>query len=204
MSAPLDRVTPSAPRTQRPSRADQRGFALLQATALTRALEDAKAWRNGYAMLAGGLSALVGFIGTQLDHDTSWRWRVALSILLGGGLLCVFAALVLAITVEGGRRTVRLNLREIVQTHNSLEAYQAQQAAVALERLDHSKTIAAIGAVLAFIGLVVTLWMPGKTEPAQPAPTPTHPPTTSAPSAAPSPTRPSTPSVLPSSPTPIP
>ncbi|WP_062909489.1 hypothetical protein, partial [Mycobacterium avium] len=165
MSAPLDRVTPSAAGTQRPSRADQRAFALLQATALTRALEDAKAWRNGYAMLAGGLSALVGFIGTQLNHDTSWGWRLALSILLGGGLLCVFAALVLAITVEGGRRTVRLNLRDIVQAHNSLEAYQARQAAVALQRLDRSKTIAAIGAALAFVGLVVTLWMPGKTEP---------------------------------------
>jgi hypothetical protein len=201
MSSPLDPVTPSSPGTQRPSRADQRGFELLQATALTRALDDAKAWRNGYAMLAGGLSALLGFIGTQLDHDTSWAWRVALSILLGGGLLCVSAALVLAITVEGGRRTVRLNLREIVQAHNSLEAYQAQQAAVALVRLDRSKSIAAVGAVMAFVGLVVTLWMPGKTDPTNPAPAPTRPPTTSAPSAAPSTSTP-TPSVVRSSPTP--
>jgi hypothetical protein len=202
MSAPLEPVTPSTPGTQRPSRADQRGYELLQATALTRALDDAKAWRNGYAMLAGGLSALLGFIGTQLGHDTSWRWRVALSILLGGGLLCVSAALLLAITVEGGRRTVRLNLREIVQTHNSLEAYQAQQAAVALTRLDRSKSIAAVGAVMAFVGLVVTLWMPGKTDPAHRAPPPTHPPTTSAPSIAPSTTSTPTSSVVPSSPTP--
>jgi hypothetical protein len=171
---------------------------VLQATALSRALNDAKAWRNGYAMLAGGLSALLGFIGTRLGHDTSWEWRVALSILLGGGLLCVTAALVLAITVEGGRRTARLNLREIVQTHNSLEAYQAQQAAVALVRLDRSKGIAAIGAGMAFVGLVVTLWMPGKADPARPAP----PPTTNAPSIAPSTTSTPRPSVPPSSPAP--
>jgi hypothetical protein len=202
VSAPLDPVTPSSLGSQRPSRADQRGFERLQATALTRALDDAKAWRNGYAMLAGGLSALLGFIGTQLGHGTSWGWRVALSILLGGGLLCVSAALVLAITVEGGRRTVRLNLREIVQAHNSLEAYQAQQAAVALVRLDRSKSIAAVGAVMAFVGLVVTLWMPGKTDPAHLFPPTTHQPTTSAPSAAPSTTSTPTPSAVPSSPTP--
>jgi len=178
MNEPLDPATTAQAGTQRPSRADHRGFERLQASALSRALEDAKAWRSGYAMLAGGLGALLGFIGTQLQHDTSWAWRAALSFLLGGGLLCVAAALVMVITIEGGRRTVWLNLRDIVQNHNSLEAYQAQQAAAALARLDRSKGVAAVGAVLAFMGLIVTLWMPGKVDPAAPTPV-TNPPVSS-------------------------
>lgn len=147
---------------------------------LIRALEDAKAWRNGYAMLAGGLSALLGFIGTRLDNDTGAVWRAALTVLLGGGLLCVVAALAMVLTIEGGRRRVRLNLREIVARHNSLQAYQALQASAALQRLDLSKKVAGIGAALAFAGLLVTLWMPGADKETS-APTPAPAATSSAP-----------------------
>lgn len=159
--------------TQRPTRADHRAFQALQAMSLKRALDDAKAWRNGYAMLAGGLGALLGFIGTQLSDATAAGWRIALSVLLGGGLVCVAAALLLTLTIEGGRRSSRLNLRQIVATYNSVEAFQAAQAAAALARLDRSKMIAALGAVLAFAGLLVTLWVPG---PADKHPSPAPPP----------------------------
>jgi hypothetical protein len=31
-------------------------------------LEDAKAWRNGYAMLAGGIGVLLGLVDNRLDE----------------------------------------------------------------------------------------------------------------------------------------
>jgi hypothetical protein len=39
---------------------------------------------------------------------------------------------------------------------------------MALATLDLSKRAAAVGAVLAFLGLLVTLWMPGKSDDAHP------------------------------------
>lgn len=179
----------------RPTRADLRAFEQLQATVLTRALADAKAWRTGYAMLAGGLGAFVGFIGTRLSGDTSTWWRIVLTILLGGGLLAVALALLLTVTIEGGRRAIGLNLRELVASYNSVEAYQVVEAAAALKRLDASKRVAAVGAALAFVGLLVTLWLPGP--PADPAPKAPLSPATSCTSPAPTASNPPVPSTPP-------
>ncbi len=160
----------------RPSRKDIQGFEQLAATTHDRVVEDAKTWRNGYAMLAGGLGALLGLIGNQLDHETSAAWRIVLSICFGGALLSTSIALVLAVTIEGGLRSVQLNLRTIVARFGSLEAYQVSQAQHAYTRLDQSKWLAAVGAVLGFAGLIVTLWLPGKitdSAPSSPPPSPT-------------------------------
>jgi hypothetical protein len=108
-----------------------------------------------------------------------------LSVLLGGGLVAVAAALLLTVTIEGGRRMTRLNLREVVTTYNSVEAYQPTEAAAALKRLDTSKKVAGVGAVLAFLGLLVTLWIPAP--PGDPASVPQHAPTTSKPLVRPTP-----------------
>ena len=56
-----------------------------------------------------------------------------------------------------------MNLQEIVADHNSFDMYQADQAAAAVERLGHSRRFAAAGALLAFIGLLITLWLPQPT-----------------------------------------
>jgi hypothetical protein len=156
----------------------------LAATTHNRVVEDAKTWRNGYAMLAGGLGALLGLIGNLLDHDTSACWRIILSICFGGALLATSLALVMVVTVEGGLRTTQLNLRATVTRFGSLEAYQVSQAQTAYARLDKSKWLAAAGALLGFLGLIATLWLPGKasdsTHPSTPASstasTPPHPP----------------------------
>lgn len=172
----------STPRL-RPTRADQLAFERLQATALDRALADARVWRNGYALLASGAGATTAFIGTQLDAQTHWGWRLALTLSLGGGLVAVAVALWMTLTVEGGRRATGLNLAETVQEHNSFEMYQAAQAGSALRRLDNSKRWAVVGALLCLVGLIATLWA---SQPAADAERP-EPPAASATTTSPSP-----------------
>lgn len=170
----------------RPSRTDIQGFEQLAATTHDRLVEDAKTWRNGYAMLAGGLGALLGLIGNQLDHDTSAGWRIVLSLCFGGALVSTSIALVLAVTIEGGLRSVQLNLRTIIARFGSLEAYQVSQAQHAYTRLDQSKWFAAVGAVLGGAGLIVTLWLPGNNSDSAPSSPPASP-TISTPMSTPSP-----------------
>ncbi|MED5803054.1 hypothetical protein VX037_18680 [Gordonia sp. Z-3] len=156
----------------KPTRADQKAFEELAATAHSRAVADAKTWRNAYGMLAGGLGALLGLIGSQLHADTPTGWRIALSVLFGGGLVAIGTALAMAVTIEGGLRTTSLNLHAIVRDHNSLRAYQVDQADAAHSRLDWSKLVAAVGALLGIAGLIVTLWLPGKASDTTPASVP--------------------------------
>lgn len=164
-------LPPVPPNRRRPSHADLRAFEDLQATALERALADARVWRNGYAVLGSGIGALLALVGARLDNDTPWPWRLALMVALGGGLILVASALWMTLTVEGGTKRTSLNLGRIVQQHNSFELYEADQAARALARIDRSKKWAVAGAALCFVGLLCTLWMtspPSDAEPPQP------------------------------------
>lgn len=176
-----------------PTRKDHEAWTAFQATALTRALDDAKAWRNGYALLAGGIGALLALIGDRLNGSTPWEWRLAISLTFGLALVLTGTALWLVLTIEGGNRATTVNLHDIVEEHNSFEMFQADQAASAVERLSTSRGLAAASAFLAFVGLMITLWLPNPTTPTQtPAITesPTTSPSVTTPSvpAAPSPT----------------
>lgn len=150
----------TSPNRLRPTIADYEAWKVFQATTLPRALSDAKAWRNGYAMLAGGVGALLGLIGDRLGDPTPWQWRLALSLTFGLALVLTSVALWLVLTIEGGYRTATVNLSDIVNRHNSFEMYQADQAAAAVKRLGHSRWLAIIAAFLAFAGLMITLWLP--------------------------------------------
>lgn len=163
-------LQPVPPDRRRPTRADQRAYERLQATALDRALADAQVWRNGYALLGSGVGAVLALVGTRLDNDTAWAWRLALTFTLGGGLLFVANALWMTLTVEGGKRGTSLNLQRIVQQHNSFELYQADQAAAAIKRIDRSKGRATIGGVFCFLGLLCTLWIASPSGDAVPGP----------------------------------
>lgn len=154
----------------RPTRADQDAFARFQASALERALADARVWRNGYAMLASGIAAVLAVVGTRLTDTTPWGWRLALSVTLGGALVMVARALWMALTVEGGRRAARLSLGPIVERYNSFEIFQVDQADAAITRLARSKRWALAGGLLCFVGLMFTLWVSSPTEPNSPAP----------------------------------
>lgn len=160
-----------APR-RRPSREDLRAYKALQGSVLDRALADAKAWRNGYAILCSFVGVVSGFTGTRLTEATPPDWRIALTLLLGVGLVLTAIALWLVMTIEGGERASTLNLSEIVQEHNSFELYRAHQAALALRRLDRSKILAVTGATLGAFALLATMWIPAQTVAPEPSPLP--------------------------------
>lgn len=143
----------------RPTRADQEAFAQYQSTVLDRVLADARVWRNGYALLASAIGALITLIGTGLTETTHWGWRLALSLLLGAALVLIAIALWFTLTIEGGRRPATLRLDEIVQQHNSFELYQADQAEAAVQRLNQSRRYAIGAATACFSALIATLWV---------------------------------------------
>lgn len=156
---------------KRPTPEDFRAFREFQNGAHGRMTEAAKVWRNGYAMLAAGLSAILALVGTQLADTTSWVWRLALMVLLGLGTALVGLALWLTLTIDGGRTPRSANLDEIVQQHNSFAAFQVAKAAAAQKRLVRSQRLAIAGAILGFLGLMTTLWMqPTPAQIPQPSP----------------------------------
>lgn len=162
------------PDRRRPTRADQHAFQHLQATALDQALADVKVWRSGYAVLVTGITAILALVGTQLDSDIAWYWRLLLTLTLGAAVLLVARALTLTLMIEGGKAATTINLQQIVQEYNSVEMYQAQRAGTALEQLDRSKKWAGWGGLCCLIGLICTLWMTSTTgdseNPEPPAP----------------------------------
>lgn len=172
----MDFETPPLDR-RRPARADHDAFARFLASALERALADARVWRNGYALLASGIGAILALVGTRLTDTTPAAWRLALSVTLGGGLLLVARALWMTTTIEGGRRPTSVSLGPVVQEHNSFEMYQVDQADAAIIRLASSKRWALAGGFLCFVGLLCTLWL------SSPGSEPNSAPTASAPAA---------------------
>lgn len=58
-----------------------------------KVLADARVWRNGYALIGSGIGALIALIGTRLTDATPCCWRLALTLLLGGGLVLAAVAL---------------------------------------------------------------------------------------------------------------
>ncbi len=151
-------VSPGA-RRKRPTPEDIRAFREFQNSAHGRMVEAAKIWRNGYVMLAAGLSAILALVGTQLADTTFWAWRLTLTVLLGIGIVLVGVALWLTLTIDGGRTPRAANLDEIIQKHNSFAAFQVAKAAAAQKRLAHSQRLAIAGALLGFLGLIATLWI---------------------------------------------
>ena len=147
-------------RSPRPTHADIRAYKKLEQTRLAVVLGEARVWRNGYAMLASGAGVVIALIGGRLDGLTPCGWRLVLSALLGGGVAFVAWALWLVLTIEGGKRAAHIELREVIREHNSFTMYEVSQASAALRRLHWSKVIAGVGAVLIFLGLMTTLWVP--------------------------------------------
>lgn len=174
-------------RTPRPTHADLRAYMQLKKTRLESVLAEAKVWRNGYAMLASGAGATVALVGVRLGESTPWGWRLALTGFLGGGLIFVAWALWLVLTIEGGRRSATIELRELIAKHNSFTMYEVWQADAALKRLARSKWMAGVGALLCFLGLIVTLWVPSPAPAGVPTAVGSVAPSGIAPSASPAP-----------------
>ena len=146
---------------RRPSHVDLRAIQELQRTVLEQTLADARVWRNGYTLLLTGTGAVLTLAASRLG-DASWKWRLALTLALGGGILLLTVALWLVLTAEGGKHGPPrgLSLDSILTTHGSVEAYRVDQAAQAQERIRSSQRWARWGALAVFVGLMLTLWVP--------------------------------------------
>lgn len=166
---------------RRPTRRDHELFEDLQRSSSTRMKESSRTWRNAFAMLAAGLGALLGLVGTQLDAATPWCARLVLTLTLGAGVALVGIACWKTFNVDGGRRPVKLSLAQIVDEYNSVDQYFVEQAGAAQENLVFARKLATIGAVLGFVGLLTTLWINGPSPSDGITPAPTSPITTSSP-----------------------
>lgn len=146
---------------RRPSHADLRATQELQRTVLEQTLADARVWRNGYTLLLTGTGAVLTLAASRLG-DASWKWRLALTLALGGGILLLTVALWLVLTAEGGKHgpSRGLSLDSILTTHGSVEAYRVDQATQAQRRIRSSQRWACWGALAVFVGLMLTLWLP--------------------------------------------
>ena len=146
---------------RRPSHVDLRAIQELQRTVLEQTLADARVWRNGYTLLLTGTGAVLTLAASRLGN-ASWKWRLALTLALGGGILLLTVALWLVLTAEGGKHGPPrgLSLDSILTPPGTVGSCRVEQAAQAQERIRRSQRWAWWGALAVFVGLMLTLWLP--------------------------------------------
>ena len=148
------------------SEAEREAFAALVAESLPAVRASAQTWRTGLTALITLITAAVVIQGQRATAELSPGWRLAVTLLIGGGLAACAAGLWQVLGAEAGSRTTALTLSDIHQRHGSVAAYQAALANLTGKRLHHARNFVAAALILLFAGTVATWWAPATQTPA--------------------------------------
>lgn len=160
-SAPKDpgyRLPKSAPEPV--NRAERDAFDALVADALPAVRASAQAWRNGLTALVTLVATGVIIQGQRTTADLPVPWRLAVTLLIGGGLATCILGLWHVLAAEAGTRTSTRTRSSIHERHGSVTAYQVALANAAGRRLHRARNTVAIALALLFAGVVTTWWAP--------------------------------------------
>ncbi|CAM5352488.1 hypothetical protein ACFV27_46035 [Streptomyces antimycoticus] len=157
----------SAYRPRRPARApsasdiaERDAFAALTAASTTSVRASAEAWRNGLTAFLTLVTTGVIIKGRDTAAGLPAPWLVAVTVLIGGGLLTAVIGLWLTLAAQAGTRPGAVTLHDIHRRYNSVAAYQVAVANQAARRLRIAQGVVAAALALLIGGVVTTWWAP--------------------------------------------
>jgi len=156
-----------APRARKPaseptrSDLDERDrYAALTATAAATVRGSAQAWRNGLTAFITLVTTAVIFQGRDTTTGLAAGWRMAITVLIGGGLLLAALGLWQALAAEAGTSPELQTLPEIRAAHGTLDAYEVHLAVAAARRLQWGRRAVAAAITTLLTGIALTWWAP--------------------------------------------
>lgn len=121
----------------------------------------AEAWRNGLAAFITLLGAAIVIKGRSTTAELPVEWRLAVTLLVGGGLALAVAGLWHALAAQAGTRPLAVTLADIHRDHGSVDGFEVATAIRAARRLTLARRAVATALLCLFAGTALTWWAPG-------------------------------------------
>jgi hypothetical protein len=147
-----------------PSKADldeRDRYARLAAGSADTVRASAQAWRTGLTAFITLVTTGVVIKGRDSTSGLPVSWRVAVIVLVGGGLLLAVLGLWQALAAEAGTRPQKQTLQDIRAAYGTLTTYQVHLADSAAGRLRWGIRAATAAITLLIAGIAATWVAPG-------------------------------------------
>ncbi|WP_329171362.1 hypothetical protein [Streptomyces sp. NBC_01477] len=143
--------------------AERDRFQALVRDSLPNVRASAEAWRNGLAAFVTLVGTAVVVKGRTTAADLPVGWRLAVTVLIGGGLALAVAGLWHALAAQAGSRSLAVTLADIHREYGSLDAFHLATAIRAARLLTRARRAVALALACLFAGIALTWWAPGET-----------------------------------------
>ncbi|MDT0544506.1 hypothetical protein [Streptomyces lonegramiae] len=140
--------------------AERDAFAAMSATSLDVVRTSAETWRNGLSAFVTLVTTGIVIKGRDTTSVLSTGWRMAVTLLIGGGLLTAILGLWQALAAQAGTRPRATTLGAIHREYSSVAAYQVALANAAATRVRRAQYLVAVALALLLAGIVATWWAP--------------------------------------------
>ncbi|AXI76228.1 hypothetical protein [Peterkaempfera bronchialis] len=142
--------------------AERDRFRALVRESLPGVRASAEVWRNGLAAFITLLGAAIVVKGRTTTAELPIGWRLAVTVLVGGGLALAVVGLWHALAAQAGASPLAVTLADIHRDHGSVDAFEVATAIRAARRLTLARRTVALALASLFIGTALTWWAPSE------------------------------------------
>ena len=145
--------------------ANRAAFAALVDASLESTRGSAEKWRTGLAALVTLVTTALLVKGPEAANDLPVGWRIAVTALLGVGLVLAVVGLWLALSAASGIPST-VTYDTIMTSYRSVKAFQIAEASAAARQLARARVLLIAALVLLMAGMFTWWWAPKQSEPA--------------------------------------
>ncbi|MFF2957008.1 hypothetical protein ACFVVU_37420 [Kitasatospora sp. NPDC057965] len=142
--------------------AERDRFHALVHDSLPNVRASAEVWRNGLAAFITLVGAAIVVKGRTTAADLPTSWRLAVTLLIGGGLALAVTGLWHALAAQAGSRPLSVTLADIHREYGSVDAFHLATAIRSAHRLTLARRAVALALTCMFAGTALTWWAPGE------------------------------------------
>jgi hypothetical protein len=143
--------------------AERERFRAMVRQSLPSVRASAEAWRNGLAAFVTLIGAAVVIKGRTTTAELPPLWRLAVTVLIGGGLALAVTGLWHALAAQAGTKPLAVTLADIHREHGSIDGFEVATAIRAAHRLTLARRAVGLALACLFAGTALTWWAPGTT-----------------------------------------
>lgn len=140
--------------------AERDAFTEVARQSLVEVRASAEAWRNGLTAFITLVTTGVIIKGRDTTAGLATPWRLVVTVLIGGGLVCAVAGLWRVLAAQAGTR-YRLSSREdLRRDYGSVDVYHVAIAAEAVGKLTTGRRLVVAALTLLLAGVAISWWAP--------------------------------------------